>query len=36
VRDQIGKKVLGSAQLGLPAPQDFGKWWPPKGYEPRM
>ena len=23
-------------ELGLPDPKDFGKWWPPKGYSPRM
>ena len=36
VRDQIGKKVKSSEELGLPDPADFGKWWPPKGYKPRM
>ena len=36
VRDKIGKKVLDRKQLGLPDPQDFDKWWPPKGYSPRM
>ncbi len=36
VRDQIGKKVLSPKELGLPDPKDFDKWWPPKGYKPRM
>ena len=36
VRDKIGKKVLSREQLGLPDPKDFDKWWPPKGYSPRM
>ena len=36
VKDQIGKKVLSAQQLGLPDPQEFDKWWPPKGYSPRM
>jgi len=22
--------------LGIPRPEDFDKWWPPKGYKPRM
>ena len=34
VRDQIGKKVKSPAELGLPKPEDFDKWWPPKGYQP--
>ena len=34
VRDQIGKKVKSSEELGLPKPADFDKWWPPKGYKP--
>ncbi len=34
VKDQIGKKVLTAGELGLPAPKDFDKWWPPKGYKP--
>jgi len=36
VRDQIGKKVKSPEELGLPKPADFDKWWPPKGYKPRM
>jgi len=36
VRDQIGKKVKSPKELGLPDPADFDKWWPPKGYKPRM
>jgi tripartite-type tricarboxylate transporter receptor subunit TctC len=36
VKDQIGKPVKTAAELGLPAPKDFDKWWPPKGYKPRM
>jgi len=33
-RDQIGGKVKTAKELGLPEPQDFDKWWPPKGYKP--
>ncbi len=36
VRNQIGKKVKSPEELGLPDPKDFDKWWPPKGYNPRM
>ncbi len=36
VRDQIGKKVKSPQELGLPNPEAFDKWWPPKGYKPRM
>lgn len=36
VQDQIGKKVKTAAELGLPTPERFDKWWPPKGYKPRM
>ena len=24
------------ADLGIPRPEDFDKWWPPKGYAPRL
>ena len=24
------------ADLGIPRPEDFDKWWPPKGYTPRL
>jgi tripartite-type tricarboxylate transporter receptor subunit TctC len=24
------------ADLGIPRPEDFDKWWPPKGYKPRL
>ena len=34
VKDQIGKKVLTAQELGLPTPENFDKWWPPKGYKP--
>ena len=30
-QDQIGKKVKSPEELGLPAPKDFDKWWPPEG-----
>jgi tripartite-type tricarboxylate transporter receptor subunit TctC len=36
LQDQIGKKVRGPAELGLPRPEEFDSWWPPAGYEPRM
>jgi len=33
-KDQIGAKVKTAAELGLPKPEDFDKWWPPEGYTP--
>ena len=36
VKDQLGKAPKTAAELGLPTPADFDKWWPPKGYKPRM
>jgi len=36
VKDQLGKQPKSAADLGLPAPASFDKWWPPKGYKPRM
>lgn len=30
-----GAKV-NPAELGIPRPEDFEKWWPPKGYKPRI
>ncbi len=30
-----GAKV-NPADLGIPRPEDFDNWWPPKGYEPRL
>jgi len=30
----IGAKVKTGAELGLPDPKDFDKWWPPKDYKP--
>jgi tripartite-type tricarboxylate transporter receptor subunit TctC len=35
-QDQIGKQVKSPDELGLPKPNDFDTWWPPKGYQPRM
>jgi len=35
VKDQIGKQVKTAAELGLPTPDKFDQWWPPKGYKPR-
>lgn len=35
-QDKIGKKVKSPEELGLPTPEDFDKWWPPKGYKPRI
>ena len=35
-QSQIGKKVRSPDELGLPDPANFDKWWPPKGYKPRM
>lgn len=31
--DQIGATVKSSKDLGLPTPEEFDKWWPPKGYK---
>jgi len=36
VKDQLGKQPKSAADLSLPAPANFDKWWPPKGYKPRM
>jgi tripartite-type tricarboxylate transporter receptor subunit TctC len=36
LREQIGKKIITAKELGLPTPAEFDKWWPPKGYKPRM
>ncbi len=36
VKEQLGKQPKSAADLGLPAPANFDKWWPPKGYKPRM
>ncbi|MEE9276599.1 MAG: tripartite tricarboxylate transporter substrate binding protein [bacterium] len=36
VQKMIGKKIRGPKELGLPEPEDFAAWWPPKGYKPRM
>lgn len=33
-KSQIGGKVMTAQQLGLPSPEGFDKWWPPKGYKP--
>jgi tripartite-type tricarboxylate transporter receptor subunit TctC len=30
-----GAKV-NPADVGIPRPEDFDKWWPPKGYKPRI
>lgn len=32
--DQIGAEVRSADELGLPTPDTFDKWWPPKGFEP--
>ena len=31
--DQIGAKVKSASDLGLPSPDGFEKWWPPRGYK---
>ncbi len=36
LKDQIGKQPKTAVQLGLPKPEQFDQWWPPKGYKPRM
>ncbi|MEP0233722.1 tripartite tricarboxylate transporter substrate binding protein [Roseibium sp.] len=33
-QDQIGAEVQTADALGLPKPEDFDTWWPPKGYTP--
>jgi tripartite-type tricarboxylate transporter receptor subunit TctC len=33
-QEAIGAKVKTGAELGLPDPKDFDKWWPPKDYKP--
>lgn len=32
--DQIGAEVKTAEELGLPSPEGFDAWWPPKGYKP--
>jgi len=36
VKEELGKKPKTATELGLPTPAGFDKWWPPKGYKPRM
>jgi len=36
IKEELGKQPKTAAELGLPAPAGFDKWWPPKGYKPRM
>jgi hypothetical protein len=31
---QVGAKVKSAEELGLPSPDEFEKWWPPKDYKP--
>jgi tripartite-type tricarboxylate transporter receptor subunit TctC len=33
-KDQIGAPVKTAQELGLPDPEKFDAWWPPKGYKP--
>lgn len=33
---ELGISKLGHKDLGLPDPEDFDAWWPPKGYKPRI
>ena len=33
---QIEGVKVNPADLGIPRPEDFDKWWPPEGYEPRI
>jgi len=33
---ELGVAKFGHKDLGLPDPQDFDAWWPPKGYKPRF
>ncbi len=33
-RDKVGGKVKTAKELDLPDPENFDKWWPPKGYKP--
>ena len=30
------KGSVSAAKLGIPSPDGFDSWWPPKGYKPRM
>lgn len=36
LKEQIGKTIKTAGELGLPTPDKFEQWWPPKGYKPRM
>ncbi len=33
---ELGVAKFGHKDLGLPDPEDFEAWWPPKGYQPRI
>ncbi len=34
LKEQIGKAIKTAPELGLPSPDKFEQWWPPKGYKP--
>ncbi|MEW6333674.1 MAG: tripartite tricarboxylate transporter substrate binding protein [Thermodesulfobacteriota bacterium] len=33
---ELGIAKVDPAQLGIPRPEEFEKWWPPKDYKPRL
>ncbi len=33
---ELGIAKADPAKLGIPKPEDFDKWWPPKGYKPNL
>lgn len=33
---ELGVTKINPSELGLPKPEDFEKWWPPKDYRPRL
>lgn len=33
---ELGITKITPSELGLPKPEDFEKWWPPKDYKPRL
>ena len=33
---ELGITKIDPSELGLPRPEEFEKWWPPKDYKPRL
>ena len=33
---ELGIAKVDPAEIGIPKPEEFDKWWPPKDYKPRL